>query len=59
MLPNTCQNCGTSLGNLLQKYNEMVKKNIDKEKIFESLGLFRYCCRINMLTYIDEHHIIQ
>ena len=59
MLVNSCQNCGQSLGYLLEDYKKLLNENkLTKVEIFEKLNIHRYCCRIHFFTYYDEHRYI-
>ena len=34
------------------------KKKKEVEKLFNKLGLIRYCCRMRMISYVDQVKII-
>ena len=55
--PVRCFTCGSPLGHLWEEYVRRVEKGEDPERVLDSLGVTRYCCRRMMLTsvtYIEE-----
>jgi DNA-directed RNA polymerase subunit N (RpoN/RPB10) len=66
-----CPSCGTILGNrqpvYIKKIDEIENnKNIDedtkaelKTKIFESIKIENYCCKMRILTFKDLNNIIK
>lgn len=71
MLYPRCPTCGKILANLEIDYEEAKKKicdnislneeqkNAEKEKLVNSLGLERYCCKTRILKYLDVINIIK
>jgi DNA-directed RNA polymerase subunit N (RpoN/RPB10) len=65
MLYPRCPTCGKILANLEIDYNEAKNKicnnsslnkeqqNAEKEKLVNSLGLERYCCKTRVLKYLN------
>ena len=65
MLYPRCPTCGKVLANLEIDYNEAKNKicnnsslneeqqNAEKEKLINSLGLERYCCKTRVLKYLN------
>lgn len=72
MIYITCPTCGKLLGNIeeivedtsINGSNETTKntgkqKQEHLQKIFEKYGYTRYCCRMRIMSYIDEVNIIK
>ena len=53
MINIRCWSCGKPIGHLWEEYNERVKNGEDREKVLDSLGLERYCCRSSFLGHVD------
>ncbi len=53
IIPVRCISCGKPLGHLYEEYQERVKKEEDRKKILDELGLQRYCCRAMFLGHVD------
>lgn len=53
IIPVRCFSCGKPIGHLWEEYNEKVKKDEDRKKVMDSLGLERYCCRSVFLGHVD------
>ena len=45
IIPIRCFSCGKPLAHLFEKFKERVEKGEDAKKVFEDLGIDRYCCR--------------
>ncbi|MCE4599288.1 MAG: DNA-directed RNA polymerase subunit N [Desulfurococcales archaeon] len=55
--PVRCFTCGAPLGHLWEEYVERVNNGEDPERVLDSLGVTRYCCRrmlLTSVTYIEE-----
>lgn len=71
MLYPRCPTCGKNLSNIEIPYEEAKQKICDnpsltdeqkdtaKQKLVNSLGLERYCCKTRLLTYLDVVRIIK
>ncbi|MBI4448056.1 DNA-directed RNA polymerase subunit N [Candidatus Woesearchaeota archaeon] len=53
IIPIRCQSCGKPIGHLWEEYKERLAKGEDRKKIFDELGLERYCCRAIFLGHVD------
>ena len=70
MLYTTCPTCGFLLADKEVEFEEGLKKLCenkkltDKEKIEETykiinkLGINRYCCRMRLITYVNQAELI-
>jgi len=61
IIPIRCFTCGNPIAQDWEEYNERTKKGEDPQKVFDSLGYERYCCRRMLLSHseiIDDimHH---
>ncbi|MDN5358421.1 MAG: DNA-directed polymerase subunit [Candidatus Diapherotrites archaeon] len=56
--PVRCFTCGKPIGGrIYREFKERVAKGEDPEKVFEDLGIKRYCCRMTLFTsenYFEE-----
>ena len=43
---------------ICNKKQEEDKKLKDMDKLFNDLGLIRYCCRMRIISYVDQSKII-
>jgi len=71
MLYPRCPSCKTYLSNKQLPFEEMMRqicndknlteseKDMEKRKVPDKLLLKRYCCRMRILTYIDEINTIK
>jgi len=71
MLYPRCPTCKTYLSNKQLLFEEMMRKicndkslteeekDIEKMKVPSKLLLTRYCCRMRILTYIDEINTVK
>jgi DNA-directed RNA polymerase subunit N (RpoN/RPB10) len=71
MLYPRCPTCGKKLSHLELKYEDKLEdilnnpkltenqKNVEKQKLVNSLGLTRYCCKTRIITYLDTIKIIK
>ncbi len=53
IIPIRCFSCGKPIGQLWEEYNKQVEQGKDPKKVFDELGLERYCCRALFLGHID------
>ena len=53
IIPIRCFSCGKPVGHLWEEYQERLEKGEKAQKIFDALGLERYCCRGLFLGHID------
>ncbi len=52
--PVRCFTCGKPLGGRIWKeFRRRVEAGENPEKVFEALGITRYCCRTVLLTSVD------
>ena len=70
MLYATCPTCNNLLADkqiFFEEEKEKIEndKNLSKkdreretEKLLDKIGLVRYCCRMRMITYLDQVNII-
>ena len=52
MIPIRCFSCGKPIGHLWEEYKNRIKEE-DPEKVLDSLGLERYCCRRMLISHVD------
>ncbi len=53
MIPIRCMTCGKPVGQYWEKYRKEIKAGKNPQKVLDSLGLERYCCRSLFLTHVD------
>jgi DNA-directed RNA polymerase, subunit N (EC 2.7.7.6) len=54
MIPVRCFTCGAVIANKWEEYDRRVNKEHESpEKVFEELGVKRYCCRRMLLSNIE------
>lgn len=53
IIPVRCFSCGKVVGNLWNKYQEMIRRGSLPGKALTDLGLTRYCCRRMLLTHVE------
>jgi len=53
IIPVRCMSCGKPVGQLWEEYSQRVAKGEDRQKVMDSLGLQRYCCRALFLGHVD------
>ena len=53
IIPVRCFTCGKIIGDLWAEYKKRIESGEDSEKVLDSLGLDRYCCRTVFVTHID------
>ncbi len=50
--PIRCFSCGSVVGHLNERYNELAKAK-PKDEALDDLGVRRYCCRRMFLSHVD------
>jgi DNA-directed RNA polymerase subunit N len=53
LIPVRCFTCGNLIADKYDDYQNKVKSGEDPEKILDSLGIKRYCCRRMLLTTVE------
>ena len=53
IIPIRCFSCGKPIGHLWEEYKERVARGEKPNKVLDSLGLERYCCRATFLGHVD------
>jgi len=53
MVPVRCFTCGKAVGEHYEEYTKRVEKKEDPKKVFEDLGITRYCCRRTIFAHVD------
>ncbi|GIQ82240.1 DNA-directed RNA polymerase, subunit N/Rpb10 [Kipferlia bialata] len=54
LIPVRCFTCGKVVGNLYQKYQQLVtEEGMSKAEALDKLELDRYCCRRMILTHVE------
>ncbi len=53
LIPVRCFTCGNLIADKYGDYQNKVKSGEDPEKILDSLGVKRYCCRRMLLTTVE------
>lgn len=53
IIPIRCLSCGKPVAHLWEEYNKRVERGESRKKIFDDLGLERYCCRALFLGHVD------
>ncbi|MHA2298117.1 MAG: DNA-directed RNA polymerase subunit N [Candidatus Hodarchaeales archaeon] len=48
-----CYTCGKVVGHLHEPFKRRVESGENGEKVLDSLGLKRYCCRRMLITHVD------
>lgn len=48
-----CFTCGKVIGHLWEPFKKRVKAGKNPEKVLDSLGVERYCCRALFVTNVD------
>ena len=57
IIPMRCFSCGKPIAHLWEEYQQRVAKGESPDKVMDSLGLERYCCRrmlISNANFIDD-----
>ncbi len=53
LIPVRCFTCGNLIADKFEEYQNKVKSGEGPEKVLDSLGLERYCCRRMLLTTVE------
>jgi len=53
LVPVRCWSCGKPVSEHWDEYKERVDKGEEAEKVMDSLGIDRYCCRPMMVSQPD------
>ncbi len=53
IIPIRCFSCGKPVGHLYEEYKERLEKAENSQKVLDSLGLDRYCCRAILMGQVD------
>ena len=54
LVPVRCFTCGNLVADKFDDFQNRMKSGEDAEKIFESLGIERYCCKRMLLTTVES-----
>ncbi len=59
IIPVRCFSCGKPIGHLWNEFKDRVEnKKEDSKKVFDELGLKRYCCRSVFLGQVDTLELV-
>ena len=53
LIPVRCFTCGNLIADKYEDYQNKVKSGEEPEKVLDSLGIERYCCRRMLLTTVE------
>jgi DNA-directed RNA polymerase subunit N len=53
IIPVRCFTCGKLIGDKWEEFARRVKSGENPDKILDSLGLIRYCCRRMLLSHVE------
>ena len=53
LIPVRCFTCGKVIGGIYEEFRERVEQGENPAKVFEELGITRYCCKRMLLSHID------
>jgi len=53
IIPIRCFTCGKVVGHLYEEFKKRVESGEDPKKVFDDLGLNRYCCRALFIGHVD------
>lgn len=53
LVPVRCFSCGKVIGHLWEQYQKKIERGDDPDKVLNSLGLKRYCCRRMFISHKD------
>ena len=53
IIPIRCFTCGKVIGNKWNRFLQLVENRKEMSKIFQDLGLNRYCCRRMIISNVD------
>ena len=53
LIPVRCFTCGNLIADKYDDYQNKIKAGEDPDKVLDSLGIERYCCRRLLLTTVE------
>lgn len=53
IVPVRCFSCGKVIGQEYEAFIERVEKGEEPDKVFNDLGIERYCCRRTLFSHVD------
>ena len=53
LIPVRCFTCGNMVADKYDDYQNKIKAGEDPEKVLDSVGIERYCCRRMLLTSVE------
>ncbi|KAL5118024.1 DNA-directed RNA polymerase II subunit L [Pleosporales sp. CAS-2024a] len=53
IIPIRCFSCGKVVGDLWEKYMNLLTEEMAEGDALDAIGLKRYCCRRMILTHVD------
>ncbi|KAH7139454.1 8 kDa subunit-domain-containing protein [Dendryphion nanum] len=53
IIPIRCFSCGKVIGDLWERYLQLIDTGLSDGDAIDELGLRRYCCRRMVLTHVD------
>ncbi|MEM2321056.1 MAG: DNA-directed RNA polymerase subunit N [Candidatus Bathyarchaeia archaeon] len=53
IIPVRCFTCGKLIGDKWEEFARRVRAGESPEKVLDSLGLTRYCCRRMLLSHVE------
>lgn len=53
IVPVRCFSCGKAVAEHYEEFKKRLEKGESAEKIFQDLGLERYCCRRTIFSQVD------
>jgi len=53
LIPVRCFTCGNLIADKYDDYQNKIKSGEEPEKVLDSLGVERYCCRSMLLTTVE------
>ena len=53
LIPVRCFTCGNMVADKYDDYQSKIKAGEDPEKVLDSVGVERYCCRRMLLTSVE------
>ncbi|KAJ5895484.1 hypothetical protein N7495_007175 [Penicillium taxi] len=53
IIPVRCFSCGKVVGDLWERYLQLLDEGVPDGDAMDQLGLRRYCCRRMVMTHVD------
>ena len=53
MIPVRCFTCGALIGDKFNAFQARVKNGEEPSKVFDEIGVKRYCCRRMLISSVD------